>query len=113
MDQAVLELLWKCLTIPTKEKHAIFSRVLSSTNVVDQLLSSIALGFAPGLLEVLQASTPPTLSYFKGLPTESHKRWAVYLLVLSFLTLLSLLFFSIKLTDSYCLFFRLFFGLKY
>ncbi|KAI9878454.1 MAG: Aconitate hydratase mitochondrial [Pleopsidium flavum] len=67
---------------PEKQKHPIFTKVLSSYIVVEQLLSSASLTFAPGLFETLQASTPPTVSYFKGLPTDYKKRWAVYLLVL-------------------------------
>lgn len=49
---------------------------------MEQLLSSTSLASAPGLFEVLQASTPPTVSYFKSLPTDCKKLWAVYLLVL-------------------------------
>jgi hypothetical protein len=38
--------------------------------------------FAPGLLDVLQSKTAPTISYFKSLPLHLVKLWAVYLLVL-------------------------------
>jgi hypothetical protein len=38
--------------------------------------------FAPGLLDVLQSRTSPTISYFKSLPLHLVKLWAVYLLVL-------------------------------
>ena len=36
----------------------------------------------PGLFGILQAPTAPTLSLLKSLPTDYHKRWAIYLLVL-------------------------------
>jgi hypothetical protein len=81
--QLVLLLIWTCLsTTPEKRKHPIFTKVLSSQDVLGQLLSSTSPSFALGLFEVLQASTPPAVSYFKSLPTESKKRWAIYLLVL-------------------------------
>lgn len=38
--------------------------------------------FAPRLLDILQSSPLPALSFFKSLPTECSKIWAVYLLVL-------------------------------
>ena len=83
IDLLVLELLWNCLsTAPAKQKHPIFSRVLSSSIVVDQLLSSASLTFAPGLYEVLQSLTAPDVSFFEGLPMESYERRAIYLLVL-------------------------------
>jgi hypothetical protein len=44
-----------------------------------QLLSSASLVFAPRPFEVLQASTPPTVSYFKSLSTESQKKDGLYI----------------------------------
>ena len=83
IDQMVSPLLWNCLTTtPVKQKRPIFSTVLSSSIIVDQLLSSASLTFAPGLQKVIQSPTAPDISIFKGLPTDSEKRWAVYLLVL-------------------------------
>lgn len=83
IHQLVLELLWNCLTTaPAKQKHPMFSRVLSSSIVVDQLLSSASLNFAPGLYEVLQSLTAPDVPFFEGLPIESYERRAIYLLVL-------------------------------
>ena len=83
--QLVLQLTWTCLsTFAQWYKHSIFTKVLSSQDIVEQLLSSTPLIFAPGLFEVLESSTPPTVSYFKSLPlpTNCKKLWAVYLLVL-------------------------------
>lgn len=40
------------------------------------------MSFAPGLFELLAASTPPSVSYFKSLPTNAMKEWAVYLIVM-------------------------------
>jgi hypothetical protein len=81
--QLVVLLTWACLdNRPPKKKHPIFSKVLPTQAVVEELLSAVSVVFAPGLFEVLQASTPPTLHYFKGLPTDDKKRWGIYLLVL-------------------------------
>lgn len=51
---------------------------------LNQMASTIALVFAPGLLQVLQSTVPPTIEYFKTLPPCSRldRFWAVYLLVL-------------------------------
>ncbi len=81
--QLVSLLLWTCLnTTPKGQANQAFATVLSSQVIIEELLSSTSLVFAPGLFDTLQASTPPAVSYFKTLPTEFHKRWAVYLLVL-------------------------------
>lgn len=81
--QLVLLLTWTCLNMASeRRKHPIFSKVLSSQVIVEQLLASASLAFAPGLFEVVQASTPPTIAWFKSLPSDDNKRWAIYLLIL-------------------------------
>ena len=81
--QLVLLLAWTCLdTTVDKQKHPIYAKVFSSRVILEQLLTSSSLTFAPGLLDALQAATPPTVAYFKSLPTHCKKQWAVYLLVL-------------------------------
>ncbi|KAK5126385.1 hypothetical protein LTR85_010621 [Meristemomyces frigidus] len=79
--QLVTLLTCACL-YTQKYKSVVLSKVLSSQSVVDQLMSSISLIFAPGLFDVLMAATPPSVAYFKSLPTEDKKRWGVYALVL-------------------------------
>lgn len=64
-----------------KSKFSVFIKVLSSKEIIEELLSCTSLVFAPGLLEVLQSSTPPTVAFFKSLPTDHYKVWGVYLLV--------------------------------
>jgi hypothetical protein len=44
-------------------------------------MSDSLLAFAPGLLDVLQANVPPSIAYFKSLPTYCKKLWAVYVIV--------------------------------
>jgi hypothetical protein len=79
----IVWLIWSCLTLtPTKLKNPAFAMALSTLDVLEQLLSDSLLIFAPVLLDVVQASTPPSMSYFKNLPTDVRTFWAVYLLVL-------------------------------
>lgn len=81
--QLVSILVWTCLnTTPESQANRVFATILSSQVIIDDLLSSTSLVFAPGLFDVLQVSTPPAVSYFKTFPSESFKRWAIYLLVL-------------------------------
>ena len=54
----------------------------SRTDFLKQLLSATSFVFAPGLLDVLQSSTLPAITFFKSLPTDHKKVWGVYLLVL-------------------------------
>jgi hypothetical protein len=37
---------------------------------------------APGLLKALQSELPPTIDFFKGLPTHSKNLWGVCLILL-------------------------------
>ena len=81
--QLILLLTWTCLdTVGEKQKHVVYGKVLSSYEALEQLLTSASVVFAPGLFEVLQAISPPTIAYFKGLPSGYLKLWAIYLLVL-------------------------------
>lgn len=76
-------LVWSCLSLtPAALKNPIYAIVIATQDILQQLLSDSLLEFAPDLLDVLQASTPPSVSYFKRLPTDFDKHWGVYLLVL-------------------------------
>jgi hypothetical protein len=67
----VLSLTWASFTLtPAKRRHPIFAKALLDEDVLQELLSAASLCFAPGLLQVLQSATPPTVDYFKSLPTE-------------------------------------------
>jgi hypothetical protein len=78
----VLWLVWTFLTLtPAGLKNPVCSMILTSQDVVAKLMASSLLVFAPGLLDVLQAETPPPLAWFKSLPTEAKKRWGVYVIV--------------------------------
>lgn len=81
--ELILSLTWAVLSMtPTRGKHPLFDRILSSPDDLNVLLASTSPSFAPGLFDVLQASNSPTLAFFKSLPTDWKMMWAVYLLVL-------------------------------
>ena len=82
MLQLIVLLMWTCLRLTVKSKNPIFDLVFPSLSVITELISSCGLVCCPGLFDILQASTAPTLSQLKSLPTNLHKRWGVYLLVL-------------------------------
>lgn len=81
----VLSLAWTVLsTISAGSKNSIFEVVFPDEATLNQMASTIAVVFAPGLLQVLQCSAPPTLGYLKTLPLcdRLDRVWAVYLLIL-------------------------------
>jgi hypothetical protein len=79
----VLTLMWTCfMTTPQHHKHPIFAKVLLSQDPLEELLSDASIMFAPGLYQVLQSATPPSVAFFKSLATKVKKRWGIYVLVL-------------------------------
>ena len=76
-------LAWTCLRLtPQFLKNSVFDRVFPTREALIDLMSSASLSFAPGLLDVLQAASPPAISFFKSLPMECSKIWAIYSIVL-------------------------------
>lgn len=81
--QFVMLVTWTCLSdTPFNQKNTMFARFFTSLSVLEGIASTASLEFAPGLFEVLQAATPPTIKLFKSLPTDVLSRWGVYVLVL-------------------------------
>jgi hypothetical protein len=80
----VLFLVWMCLSLPAS--HLInpkLGELLLSMEFVEGLMNSSLIIMAPGLLEALHASAPPTIAWFKSLssiPPTNH--WGVYVLTL-------------------------------
>jgi hypothetical protein len=77
----VLSLTWTALLLATK-KNPLYPRFLFSKEVVEKLIFASSLTFAPGLLEVMKSSSPPSIDFFKSLPSNFHKRWGVYVITL-------------------------------
>jgi len=76
-------LSWKCLSLtPVAMKNGTLALIFPTLQVLEQVMLSSHFTFAPGLLDVLQSKSPPTIAYFKSLPLHLVKLWAVYLLVL-------------------------------
>ena len=65
---------------PTPYKEARLCYSIPNPRRLKQLLVGFSFSFAPGLLEVLLSSAPPTITFFKELPTLLVGVWAVYLL---------------------------------
>jgi hypothetical protein len=79
-------LVWGCINFtPPKLKNPMDLIVFASRAIFDQTFAESGIDFAPGLLPVFHSSTPPTVLFFKDLPTRAaitFRCWAVYLLVL-------------------------------
>ena len=81
--QLVLLITWTVLSdTPLPQKNTLFTQFFTSKAVFEEIASTAFLVFAPNLFNVLRAAVPPTIQYFKTLPTETSNRWAIYLLVL-------------------------------
>jgi hypothetical protein len=80
--ELVLSLTWTCRSPPANQKNTLFAQAITSHLILEELASAVSLVFAPGMFEALQAIVPPPIQYFKSLPTDTTKRWAIYLLVL-------------------------------
>ncbi|CAM1503754.1 Fc.00g013450.m01.CDS01 [Cosmosporella sp. VM-42] len=81
--KVVLLFAWTWLiATPLKHKLAAYALILPNYGAMEQLFSTTHLSFAPGLLDVLRAQHPPTINWFKSLPTDCKNVWGVYLLVL-------------------------------
>lgn len=66
-----LYLVWMCLTLtPPKLNNPAFAMVLSTMDVLEHLVIASLVVFAPGLLEVMHTSAPPTTTWFKRLPSQ-------------------------------------------
>jgi hypothetical protein len=80
-----LELLvlitWACLSIPVW-KNGVFTQLLFSEAVSSEICCAASLSFAPGLFDAMQAASPPAVEFFRNLPSDRHRRWAVYALTL-------------------------------
>lgn len=77
-----LWLLYNCITLTAVAvKNPLFVKTFHSEEILQQLFSSALITFAPGLLEFLKSTSPPTIAWFKALPCKANKRWGVYLLV--------------------------------
>ncbi|KAK4935417.1 carbamoyl-phosphate synthase (glutamine-hydrolyzing) cpa2 [Elasticomyces elasticus] len=83
--QVVILAYWTCLNdTHFNAKNPLFARFFTSEEDLNTIAAATSLMFCPGLWEVIHATTPPTIEWFKGLPTCNSLWliWGVYLLVL-------------------------------
>lgn len=82
--QLVLLITWTCLSdTPFNQKNTLFAQFFTSQAALEEVASTASIVFCPDLFEVLQAVTPPTIQFFKSLPTDtSSYRWGIYAIVL-------------------------------
>ena len=79
----VLSLAWVCLSTTNRAlKNLQLDEIFPTECAMEKIMHISPLQYASGLLQTLQSSTAPTISYFKTLPLFIDKLWAVYLLVL-------------------------------
>ncbi|TKA63192.1 hypothetical protein B0A55_10202 [Friedmanniomyces simplex] len=88
--QLVLMVVWACLNLPMKRK--IFLQVIFSERYLLEIASAASLAFAPGLLDAVQSATPPSVEWFKRLPSNASRCWAVYALVLEKLDAVTMIY---------------------
>lgn len=77
----VISQTWKCLSVPVRKTRA-FSEVFFDEESLSDIATAANITFAPGLLDVVQSPTPPSIEFFKSLPVKYLGLWAVYGLVL-------------------------------
>ena len=83
VETCILALAWTCLNdTPANQKNFYYDEFIASEPMLWDLASAHPLEFAPGLSEILQSETPPTVEYFQTLPDVPFKGWGVYLIVL-------------------------------
>lgn len=78
--EVVVTLVWACLQVPGAQNY-LFAQLFFALEVVSDIAAVTSLTFCPGLQEVLNAPSPPDVSWFKSLPANHLGRWGVYVLV--------------------------------
>ncbi|KAH0367935.1 hypothetical protein KCU65_g4357, partial [Aureobasidium melanogenum] len=83
-EDLVLSLTFECLNdTPKSMKNALYTTQVKKYTDLQQAASDVELMFPSDLGEMMKASTPPTLPWFKSLPNFSCPGFIVYLLVLT------------------------------
>jgi hypothetical protein len=83
--QFALLVTWKCMSdTPFSQKNLLLARFLTSQKLFETIASTASLVVCPGLFEVLQATTPPSIKFSKSLPTPTDLSsiWGIYVIVM-------------------------------
>ncbi len=78
--ELVITMVWACLQVPGAQNQ-LFAQLFFALDVVSDIAGVASLTFASGLMDALQAPSPPDVQWFKNLPAKHVKRWGVYVLV--------------------------------
>lgn len=74
--------IWSLLSV-NAWLNPIFRTTISTVERLEELFTSAGFSFCPGLHDALNSGTPPTVGWFKSLPTAIPRTcWGVYVLVL-------------------------------
>ncbi|KAL2129090.1 hypothetical protein VTI74DRAFT_8253 [Chaetomium olivicolor] len=85
LKDTIVERTWETMrTTPEGERHSLYGTLVPTRYRLDEIFTSIFPTFSPDLLQILQGTNPPAISFFKGLPEndKSVKSWGVYVLIL-------------------------------
>jgi hypothetical protein len=81
IHEYILWVTWNLLTLTAASiKNPVHDMLFPTQDIIGTLLSTIV--FANDLMDALQSKQPPTLAFFKTLPTDTKGLWGVYLIVL-------------------------------
>ncbi|RMZ88796.1 hypothetical protein DV736_g3972, partial [Chaetothyriales sp. CBS 134916] len=81
MINFVMLATWTCLSdTPFAKEYALCFVLHKSGSPRHDCFDGLV--FAPGLLNVVQFPTPPTIQFFNSLPTDASSRWGIYAIVL-------------------------------
>lgn len=81
--QYIRTLVWTCLSqTPAHIKNPVYDLVVPDAATLSKHFKDNNMSVAPGLHDVLKATAPPTLSFFKSLPTDGRGLLGVYAIVL-------------------------------
>jgi hypothetical protein len=80
-NEYILWVTWGLLTlVPKMLKNPIHDLVYRTQDIMEDILSKVT--FAASLIDVLLSSSPPTIDFFKSLPTHCKGLWAAYIILL-------------------------------
>ena len=79
----ILFVVWSILeSTPSNNENVVYAQVFTSFTVLQQIASAAGtISFAASLLEVPKSATPPSIEYFRKLPSAYIEAWGVYLLL--------------------------------
>jgi hypothetical protein len=79
--ELLTSLTWKCLNTQSFQ-NPLFLELFSSETVLSDFLTAADLSFHDGLVDMIQASTPPSLRRLKSPEATDTKCWGIYIIVM-------------------------------